>query len=757
MRTVPYLAVLFASIALCGRAAAEDASRAGRIHIVATIDGSDELHISTRSTKWVHKGWDFPASIQVNGRPWDAQQKPMLTPGLMGLLQRKDIDLSGAELHTIRGRGSVQLGHDTDGLVITFDDPQGGSDVYEITVDFAQLLAARKPEMTNKVRLRLQAIVDGTDEIWISQNGARWNHLEWQLPTGVTFGEAAWDVAKNPDFALRPALAPGFDLQKATLAKSAGRGWTHLEYRPQGFRPEALCLDFEDHAPGADKYEAVIDVPAFGQRHLVQIKADAGDALTGAALNIYRVPEADEARALVSGQRAFDEHGRCLAALESGRYQFEVQRQSDSQIVALKTEPIDINGPTNINLQAMLVEPELYGPQDQKMVLDDLLVRSTRPTGAVSWKISSNSKATSLRLLLSRNQTYKIHAFGHAQSNYIAIWKTVTAAEMKHISLAPDQLMSCSFGWRDGTPAASQKGIAFQFPDGDFEIPQPETARHFSNRRFFNLSYWLAFADDHKARFLPRGYLFLSAKDHKLMLGGPLRALASAAVLPDEGLNPPTAQHLWWDITLADPQNLLLDTAASKLDWKPAISMTDGEPAKIAPLLPDDVKRLGNLKDTLVASTAYWTVGPRNVSLAPARFVERRSSRFVTETPPYYDWNTRAYLSKAERELDFIGAMGNVPLPADLHMRINWWFNSGGVGGGFSVRMPFDSLIHGSDWYTHPWGIAHEMMHNFGYSHGHEMDRMDRGAQEYMEQFRYKVADHPDYVPEDSAELIKVN
>lgn len=190
MPTVPFLTVLLTATALGGRAWAEDVSSASRINIVATIDGSDELHISPHSTKWVHKSWDFPASIQVNGRAWKAQQKPVLTPGLMGLLQRKDIDLSGAELHTVRGRGSVQLGYDSDGLVITFDDPQGGSDIYEVTVDFAQLLAARKPATTNDVRLRLQAIVDGTDEVWISQNAARWNHLEWQPPTEVTLDGA---------------------------------------------------------------------------------------------------------------------------------------------------------------------------------------------------------------------------------------------------------------------------------------------------------------------------------------------------------------------------------------------------------------------------------------------------------------------------------------------------------------------------------------------------------------------------------------
>jgi hypothetical protein len=339
----------------------------------------------------------------------------------------------------------------------------------------------------------------------------------------------------------------------------------------------------------------------------------------------------------------------------------------------------------------------------------------------------------------------------------VTVWTSVTAQEMSRITLAPDQWMSCSFAWRDGTPRASQKGVALQFPDGDMEIAQPETARLLTNRRFFNLSYWLAFPDNHKAMFQQRAYLLSTARTHKIKVGGPLHALASAAILPDEGLKPPTAQHLWWDITLGDPENHLLDASASKLDWKPVILTSDGRPAKVAPLLPDDVKRLGNLRETLIARAYYWLDDPQTISLRPALFAEFHSARLSTETPPYYDWNTRVYLSKAERELDYIGRAGNEPLAAKVHLQINWWFNNGGVGGGNAVRMPIISLTERNDWYTHPWGIAHEMMHNFGYGHTPEMDRMDRETQDCMEQFRFKVADHPDYAPEDSAELIKLD
>ena len=386
------------------------------------------------------------------------------------------------------------------------------------------------------------------------------------------------------------------------------------------------------------------------------------------------------------------------------------------------------------------------------MVLDDFLIRSSRSAGGVRWKTSQDSGVSVPVLLLSKGQSYKIHAFGHSGSNYVAIWKEVTVPELSHMTLAPDQWMSCRFVWREGTPRASQKGVALHFSDGDIGICHPETVHFFTNRRFFGLSYWLAFQDNHMAVFQPRGYLLSTARTHEIKVGGPLHALASAAILPDEGLTPPTAQHLWWDITLGDPENHLLDTSASRIDWNPVISTLDGRAAKVAPLLPADIRRLGNLSETLIAGASYWLDGPQAIALRPALFAGFNSLRLSTERPPYYDWNTRAYLSKAERELDFIGRAGNDPMPPNVHLQIYWWFNNGGVGGSNRVRMPILTLIQGNDWYTHPWGIAHEMLHSFGYGETPEMDRLDRGAQEHLEQFRFMVADHPEYVPGDSVE-----
>ena len=74
--------------------------------------------------------------------------------------------------------------------------------------------------------------------------------------------------------------------------------------------------------------------------------------------------------------------------------------------------------------------------------------------------------------------------------------------------------------------------------------------------------------------------------------------------------------------------------------------------------------------------------------------------------------------------------------------------HSGAVGGGYSVTMPISTYLDSRDWFSHPWAIRHEMLHNFGYGHTHEMNRLDRDVQERMEQFRWFVADHPEYIPE---------
>jgi len=614
-----------------------------------------------------------------------------------------------------------------------------------VEVSFAQTLAQNRNAVTNDLELRFQARIYGNEEIWLAQHEGTWVHKWAEPPTEVMINGHPWDTASHPGLVLDPPLMPEvMDLQRATLTRVSGRGIMDLAYER-----ERLCLDIEDPDQGADEYEAVVRVPRFRERHLVRVTTGSTNVLLGAPLNVYRFPASKEVYARLAGQRAFDMRGQCLVALEPGQYQFEVLHQVEPNLLAaLKTGVLDISGPTNVDLSVRRLDPGLYGPDRRPIPLDELLVRSTRPCGAISWKAPAGPNPAPLSLLVSEGQSYKVHVFGHAASDYLAVWTTATSADFPKITLGQDQWLSCAFRWMPGSPPAKARGVVLQFADGQMELP--ETARFYSNRRFFNVAYWLAFEGERKACFQPRGCVLPGKGAAEVPLAGPLLPLASATIREDENHRPPEAKQIWWEITLADPQNYLLDTEASKIDWKPTLTTRDGHLAITAPLLKKDLERLGNLTDTLVAGASYvMGATTQHVSLSPATFVRHRTTHFFTPVPPYHDWNTRAYLAKAERELDMIARARQRPLAPDLQLELEWRLHPGlATGGGKCVTMPLAKYLASQDWFSTPWALGHEMLHTFGYGHSREMDRLSQDVDDQMARFQTHVADHPEYVPE---------
>ena len=58
-RILPLVAILAAY-------GAEDSFPTNSLRIVAVVDGSDELHISHGSARWMHKSWQFPTEVEIN-------------------------------------------------------------------------------------------------------------------------------------------------------------------------------------------------------------------------------------------------------------------------------------------------------------------------------------------------------------------------------------------------------------------------------------------------------------------------------------------------------------------------------------------------------------------------------------------------------------------------------------------------------------------------------------------------------------------
>jgi len=108
------------------------------IHIVADIDGSDTLRISAYEAVWIHREYQWPASVEINDLAWKPADKPQNPKAGTWLLVGRKVDFATARLTKLKGRGTVALKPAKDQIEISFDDPAFGSDIYEVVVTFGR-------------------------------------------------------------------------------------------------------------------------------------------------------------------------------------------------------------------------------------------------------------------------------------------------------------------------------------------------------------------------------------------------------------------------------------------------------------------------------------------------------------------------------------------------------------------------------------------------------------------------------------------
>ena len=108
--------------------------------IEADIDGSDELHVSTRGLTWTHKQWSWPGRIHVNGLIWKPQTDPELLWSDIGIDPFPD-DLKPGHVRTSAREARDTLGVETvaDGIVVFFSDTPNGAAPYRITIELGAL------------------------------------------------------------------------------------------------------------------------------------------------------------------------------------------------------------------------------------------------------------------------------------------------------------------------------------------------------------------------------------------------------------------------------------------------------------------------------------------------------------------------------------------------------------------------------------------------------------------------------------------
>jgi hypothetical protein len=109
------------------------------LRIVAVIDGSDELRITSTETRWTHVSWDHPTQVRMNGMEWNPKDAPVrYDVGIPQLLGKQVEDLSKVRMKKIRGRGRVELRSGKDFVTVVFDDPDPGADTYEVILTFGE-------------------------------------------------------------------------------------------------------------------------------------------------------------------------------------------------------------------------------------------------------------------------------------------------------------------------------------------------------------------------------------------------------------------------------------------------------------------------------------------------------------------------------------------------------------------------------------------------------------------------------------------
>lgn len=219
-----------------------------RLRLVARVEGSERVELSRDGARWTSLGSAPPSGAVLLGeRAWTPATNELWAEALLP----DDADLASARVEVLAGRDQVALEVVGDRLVLRIVDTPAGSDLYELEIVVDRRVACAS-------ELVVAARIDGSDELWLSPDGARWVHRFGEWPEGpVCIGGRSWTpTAESPDLpadAETPLLPAGVDLSTARAVSRSGRDLVALEVRG-----DSLIVRFADEPAGADEYRIAI-------------------------------------------------------------------------------------------------------------------------------------------------------------------------------------------------------------------------------------------------------------------------------------------------------------------------------------------------------------------------------------------------------------------------------------------------------------------------------------------------------------------
>ena len=206
--------------------------------------------------------WGWPnGSVTVNGTQWNPSEKNfMTTTGAVPFLPEKYALLS-ARLELITNRDVVALERTNGALIVYLDDTLPGDATNEFKIHFPLAAGNPKPgHPSPSAKLKIAAVIDGSDLLKITATEATWTHRTWDLPSAVSLNDIPWDVLQTNVLAntgTNRFLPSGVDFATAKIVRRQGR-----DLATMWADEDAVWLNFADNPNGADAYELEI---SFGQ------------------------------------------------------------------------------------------------------------------------------------------------------------------------------------------------------------------------------------------------------------------------------------------------------------------------------------------------------------------------------------------------------------------------------------------------------------------------------------------------------------
>lgn len=217
------------------------------------IDGSYRIRVSAEAATWTLVDRGLPSRPCVlNDVAWDPGQTTTLPNrgATVFLPDAANLDFERARLEPLRGRDTVALERFRDSVVLHIDDTPNGEDEYAFRIVF--------PVRPRVAALHIRAEIDGSDELHISRDGARWVHKHWDWPRQVILNGVVWNPRENavlPNAGRSAFLNLPVDLSTSRLIVREARD---LAVLAPGEDNEEIVIHFADNPVGAGVYDLTV-------------------------------------------------------------------------------------------------------------------------------------------------------------------------------------------------------------------------------------------------------------------------------------------------------------------------------------------------------------------------------------------------------------------------------------------------------------------------------------------------------------------